>query len=171
MVLKAAVVSFPDSGFLFSGSRPASLYKESPSSGIKSLFCLAVPFRSFDGSFLLFCFVFFLSQTTFHWSQEAVRHPQAHLQPLQWLGPSRPARARPGGAPSSAQLVSTSAARSCVCFLQNRNPPLSLLRSRRRIFSPSRVPFTAAAFPTTYHLFKATMVNTAEVGCRSRSCH
>lgn len=33
-VLKVVIVSFSDSGFLFSGSRPASLYKESPSSGI-----------------------------------------------------------------------------------------------------------------------------------------
>lgn len=33
-VLKVVIVSFSDSGCLFSGSRPASLYKESPSSGM-----------------------------------------------------------------------------------------------------------------------------------------
>lgn len=36
------MVSFSDSGFLFSGSRPASLYKESPSSGIQSSVCVPV---------------------------------------------------------------------------------------------------------------------------------
>lgn len=33
-VLKVVILSFSDSGFLFSGSRPGSLYKESQSSGI-----------------------------------------------------------------------------------------------------------------------------------------
>lgn len=118
---------------------------------------VSLPLRSFDTLDL------FLSQITFHWSREAVHRPQARLQLLQWLGLLHPVQVLPGGVPSSVPLVSTSAARSSVCFLQNRNPPSCLLQFLHHFFTPSRAPCTAAAFPTMYHLSKPTMVNTTEI--------
>lgn len=107
------------------------------------------------------CICCCLFQTTSHWSPGAAHPRRAPLLHPQWLAPLPPVQALPDcGAPSSAQLVSTSAAKSCGCFRRTQSPPSCPHPFLRHTSTWSRAPlFTVAAFHVTYPPSKAKMVH------------
>lgn len=159
-----AIICLPGSGYLFSGSRPGSLYKDSPPSGAlphppfpTALCPPAKPDTKFHHCLSL---LFLPLQTTSHSSPAAGRPPRCLRPPPRWPVPSRPAPALADcGGPSSAPLASTSAARSCGCSPPTVSPPWCPVPCPRRTTMQSLPPpSTVAAFHATYHPSKARMV-------------
>lgn len=136
-VIVYILILFSDSGYLFSGSRPAS-----PSSGIKTPFLILwSPLNPILRKLLFNSLIdfshCFLAQTTFHWSQWAAHHPQAPLRLPRYLVRLVlvPVPVLPDNAALSSALLDSTSAAGNSDFSQLRPKPRSCHHLCHHVFT------------------------------------